>query len=239
MTTLQVQTREGRMYSIDTRLRPSGNQGPLVSSLDAFERYHAESAQLWERQAMIKARGVAGDAALLRRVEAIAERFVYARPLRDDEVAEIHRLRMRLERELAGDERAEFNVKTGRGGLLDIEFMVQMKQLRHGTDAPAVRRRATRHGLAALAAAGVVPAEQAAVLDESYAFLRTLTNRLRIERDQSVESLERDGERLPALARRLGYVGPNEAVARQLLADYGRHRERVRALYVDWFGVGA
>jgi len=237
MTTLQVQTREGRMYSIDTRLRPSGNQGPLVSSLESFARYHAESAHLWERQAMIKARGVAGDPDLAIEVEAIVQRFVYARPLGDDEVAEIHRLRMRLERELAGDERAEFNIKTGRGGLLDIEFMVQMMQLRHGAAVPEVRRRATRHALAALAEAGVVPADEAAVLEESYAFLRALTNRLRIERDQSVESLEREGYRLPALARRLGYAGPNEDVARQLLADFGRHRERVRALYVRWFGV--
>jgi glutamate-ammonia-ligase adenylyltransferase len=225
------------MYSIDTRLRPSGNQGALVSSLESFARYHAESAQLWERQAMIKARGVAGEAALRDEVEAIVERFVYARSLRDDEVAEIHRLRMRLEHELAGDERAEFNVKTGRGGLLDIEFMVQMKQLRHGADVPGVRRRATRHALAALASAGVVATEEAATLEQSYAFLRTLTNRLRIERDQPVESIEREGYRLPALARRLGYVGPNDAVAPRLLADYGSHRERVRALYVRWFGV--
>ncbi|MCC6764465.1 MAG: bifunctional [glutamate--ammonia ligase]-adenylyl-L-tyrosine phosphorylase/[glutamate--ammonia-ligase] adenylyltransferase [Deltaproteobacteria bacterium] len=237
MTTLQVRTREGRMYSIDTRLRPSGNQGPLVSSLESFARYHAERAQLWERQAMIKARGVVGEPALLREVEAIITRFVYAQPLADDEVAEIHRLRMRLERELGGDERAELNIKTGRGGLLDIEFMVQMKQLRHGSDVPEVRRRATRHALAALAAAGVVPDDEAASLEESYAFLRSLTNRLRIERDQPVESIERESERLPALARRLGYTGSNDAVADQLLADYGRHRERVRALYVRWFGV--
>ena len=237
MTTLQVRTREGRMYDIDTRLRPSGNQGPLVSSLESFARYHAESAQLWERQAMIKARGVAGEPGLNREVETIVTRFVYARPLGDDEVAEIHRLRMRLERELGGDEREGFNIKTGRGGLLDIEFMVQMKQLRHGTDVAAVRRRATRHALAALAEAGVVPADEAETLEQSYAFLRALTNRLRIERDQPVESLERESDRLPALARRLGYTGTNEAVARQLLADYGRHRERVRALYTRWFGV--
>jgi len=239
MTTLQVRTREGRMYTIDTRLRPSGNQGPLVSSLESFARYHAASAQLWERQAMIKARAVAGDPTLLSEVEEIITRFVYAAPLGDAEVAEIHRLRMRMERELGGDERAEFNIKTGRGGLLDIEFMVQMQQLRHGTAIPAVRRRATRHALEALAAAGVVPPREAATLEQSYAFLRALTNRLRIERDQPVESLEREGDAVAALARRLGYVGSNEAVARQLLGDYGRHRERVRALYVAWFGADA
>jgi glutamate-ammonia-ligase adenylyltransferase len=115
--------------------------------------------------------------------------------------------------------------------------MVQMKQLRHGTDVAAVRRPATRHALAALASAGVVAPDEAATLEQSYAFLRVLTNRLRIERDQPVESIEREGDRLPALARRLGYAGANDAVARELVADYGRHREQVRALYERWFAV--
>jgi len=175
-------------------------------------------------------------AALMAEVDAIIERFVYARPLRDDEIAEIHRLRMRMERELAGEERAGFNIKTGRGGLVDIEFLTQMLQLKHGADVPAVRRRATRHALAALAAAGLVAPGDAAALEESYAFLRTLTHRLRIERDQPVEALERGGEHLPALARRLGYEGAGDTIARRLLDDYARHRERVRALYTRWFG---
>ncbi len=237
LTTLQVPTREGSVYKIDTRLRPSGNKGPLVSSLEAFSRYHARSSQLWERQALIKARATTGDASLMADVDGIIERFVYATPLADAEVAEIHRLRMRMERELAGSERHGFNVKTGRGGLVDIEFLAQMLQLRHGTTVPSVRRRATLHALAALAEAGLLPRADATALAESYAFLRTLTNRLRIERDQPVEALEREGERLPALARRLGYEGSSDAIARRLLDDYERHRERVRALYTRWFGV--
>ena len=237
LTTLQVPTREGRVYKIDTRLRPSGNKGPLVSSLEAFSRYHAGSSRLWERQALIKARAVTGDPALMQEVEGIIERFVYAAPLGDAEVAEIHRLRMRMERELAGSERHGFNVKTGRGGLVDIEFLAQMLQLRYGATEPSVRQRATRHALAALAEAGLLPFEDADMLADSYAFLRTLTNRLRIERDQPVEALEREGERLPALARRLGYEGPSEEIGRRLLEDYERHRERVRALYLRWFGV--
>ena len=237
LTTLQVPTREGRVYRIDTRLRPSGNKGPLVSSIEAFSRYHAHSSQLWERQALIKARAITGDPALMREVEGIVERFVYATPLGDAEVAEIHRLRMRMERELAGSEEHGFNVKTGRGGLVDIEFLAQMLQLRHGAREPSVRKRATRHALAALADAGFLPREDAAVLAESYAFLRTLTNRLRIERDQPVEALEREGDRVPALARRLGYEGSSEEAGRRLLEDYERHRERVRALYTRWFGV--
>jgi glutamate-ammonia-ligase adenylyltransferase len=237
LTTLQVPTREGIAYKIDTRLRPSGNKGPLVTSREAFERYHATSSQLWERQALIKARAITGDPELMREVEAITERFVYATPLLDDQVAEIYRLRMRMERELAGDEDRGFNIKTGRGGLVDIEFVTQMLQLRHGTAHASVRRRATRHALAALAEAGLLPRPDAEALEESYAFLRTLTNRLRIERDQPVEALEREGDRLPALARRLGYEG--DEVGRRLLADYARHRERVRGLYERWFGVAA
>src|SRR5207245_2658279 len=93
------------------------------------------------------------------------------------------------------------------------------------------------HALAALAEAGLLPREDATILEESYAFLRTLTNRLRIERNQPVEALGREGDRLPALARRLGYEGTGDGVGRRLLADYARHRERVRALYERWFGV--
>jgi glutamate-ammonia-ligase adenylyltransferase len=237
MTTLQVQTREGRMYLIDTRLRPSGNAGPLVSSRDAFARYHAESAQLWERQAMIKARVVAGDTSLADEVAAIVARFVYATPLAAEGAAEIHRIRMRMEHELAGSERAGFNIKTGRGGLVDIEFLVQMLQLRHGAAMPAVCERATRPALAALAAGGVLSLEEARALDASYAFLRALTNRLRIERDQAVEALDRSGHGLAAVARRLGYEGTNDAVARRLLDDYESHREAVRSIYGRWFGA--
>ncbi len=239
LTALQVPTREGIAYHIDTRLRPSGNKGPLVSSMEAFARYHARSAQLWERQALIKARAISGVPSVMREVEQVIERFVYAKPLADDEVAEIHRLRMRMEHELAGDERDRFNVKTGRGGLVDIEFLTQMLQLRYGATVPSVRKRATRHALTALAMAGLVPPNDAATLLESYAFLRTLTNRLRIERDQPVEALAREGARLPALARRLGYHGTNAEVAQRLVNDYERHTARVRALYTRWFGAAS
>ncbi len=234
MTSLQVQTREGRMYEIDTRLRPSGNAGPLVSSLEAFARYHAQRAQLWERQAMIKARVVAGDPSLAAEVASIVHRFVYEPAFPEDGAAEIHRIRMRMERELAGSERKGFNVKTGRGGLVDIEFLVQMLQLRHGGAVPEVRQHSTRAALAALAYAGVLPEEEARALRDGYAFLRALTNRLRIERDQPVEALEREGPGLAAVARRLGYQGTGEEVAARLLADHAGHREAIRAIYQRW-----
>jgi glutamate-ammonia-ligase adenylyltransferase len=233
ISVLQVQTREGYVYKIDTRLRPSGRSGSLVSSLAAFVRYHQTSSQLWERQALIKARVVAGDLTLRESVAEVLERFAYATEIDAAGVAEIDRLRGRMEQELARERADRFNIKTGRGGIVDIEFLVQMLQLRHGQQFPALRQRATLAALKALHACGVLPTEDFQMLTRGYRFLRTLENRLRIERDQPVEALEREDEQLTALARRLGYEG-DDAAAR-LLADYQDQREAIRACYNRWF----
>src|SRR5262249_40823513 len=116
ISALQTPTREGIAYRIDTRLRPSGSQGPLVTSLDAFAAYHATSAQLWERQALIRARVVAGPSPLARRLEEVVTGFVYGRGLSDDEAAEIARMRARIEHERAAPGGRGVNIKTGRRG---------------------------------------------------------------------------------------------------------------------------
>ncbi len=149
ISTLQVQTREGAVYKIDTRLRPSGRAGSLVSSLAAFERYHQTSSQVWERQALIKARVVAGDLSLTAPIHDLLEAIVYADSIAADDVAEIDRLRGRMENELAGEAVDRFNIKTGRGGIVDIEFLVQMLQLRYGRRFSALRQRATLQALEA------------------------------------------------------------------------------------------
>src|SRR5262249_23540485 len=151
---LQTPTREGLCYRIDTRLRPSGNQGPLVASVEAFRSYHHGSAALWERQALTKARVVAGPAALAALVTETVEGVVFGAGLSAAEVAEIARMRDRIEQERGGEGRDRVNIKTGRGGLVDVEFLVQMLQLRYGGDQPAVRERSTRLALGALGAAG-------------------------------------------------------------------------------------
>ena len=143
LTFLSAPTEEGIAYKIDMQLRPSGKAGPLVSSLDAFREYHKSSSQLWERQALIKTRHVAGDPSLGREVERITQAFAYGRGLERAEVGEIHHLRMRMERELAGENENRFNLKKGRGGLVDIEFVTQMLQLTHGHRLAKLRRRET------------------------------------------------------------------------------------------------
>src|SRR5207249_1167463 len=131
LTTLQVPTREGIAYHIDTRLRPSGNKGPLVSALDSFGDYHERSAQLWERQALIKARVLSGAVALREQLEAVIARFVYGRGLAADEVAEIARMRARIAQERGAADGDAIALKAGRGGLMDVESLVRMPRLRY------------------------------------------------------------------------------------------------------------
>jgi glutamate-ammonia-ligase adenylyltransferase len=237
MSVLQTPTREGVAYRIDTRLRPSGNQGPLVTSLDAFEAYQRSSAQLWERQALIRARPLEGSEGLRARLEAAITRFVYGRGLQRADVAEMNRIRERIAVERADDDGEQVNIKTGWGGLVDIEFVVQMLQLRYGHAEPRLRQRATRAALAALEETGLLPAEDARVLWDGYAFLRALESRLRIERGQPVEAL--DQESLLGVARRLGYAGSDDEAIAALRADHERHRTAIRGVYERAFGAAA
>jgi glutamate-ammonia-ligase adenylyltransferase len=237
ISVLQTPTREGVAYRIDTRLRPSGNQGPLVSSLEAFEAYHRTSAQLWERQALIKARPVEGPAALRARLEKTITRFVYGRGLDRAGVAEVRRMRERIAAERTESDGQHVNIKTGRGGLVDVEFVVQMLQLEHGHHEPRVRVRSTRRALMALEASGRLASEDARALREGYDFLRALEGRLRIERDQPVEALDTEPEALRGVARRLGYTGSDDAVVAALRADHERHRSAIRAAYDHAFAT--
>jgi glutamate-ammonia-ligase adenylyltransferase len=231
ISALQTPTREGSVYRIDTRLRPSGNQGPLVSSLEAFAAYHATSARVWERQALIKARPLAGPAALRAELEVVVDRFVYGRGLERTEVEEIAHMRDRIERERGGGDDDEVRIKTGRGGLVDVEFLVQMLQLRHGHAEPGLRVRSTRAAIAELARVGLLPADEAAALAAGWTFLRALENRIRLERNAPVEAFEADPDALLSLARRLGYAGGDAEAVRALTADHGRHRAMIREVY--------
>jgi glutamate-ammonia-ligase adenylyltransferase len=235
MVVLQLTTREGYAYKIDTRLRPSGSHGPLVTSLEAFREYHRTSSALWERQALISARGAAGDRSLIVEVESVAESFVYGRSLTDDDVAEIARLRARMEHELARESEGRWDLKTGRGGLIDVEFVTEMLQLRHGHDHPRVRCRRTEEALDALRAEHLLDAEHHRTLLDGYRFLRRVESRLRIERDQAVHALDPGDPKLAALARRLGYGAP--AAAARLLQDLASTRNKVRGVYDEYFAA--
>jgi glutamate-ammonia-ligase adenylyltransferase len=235
ITVLQAPTREGIVYRIDTRLRPSGRSGPLVSSLESFRRYHETSARLWERQALIKARPVAGTPELQERVTTIISSFVYRAPLTADDVREIRRLRRRMERELAKESRERVNIKTGRGGLVDVEFLTQVLQLHYGPREPRVRIGNTLGALEALAQIEVLPADDYVLLVDGYRFLRRVENSLRLAYDRPVEDLDRTQMDLRPLAKRMGYEGGTDGIGEQLWRDYSVRREAIRACFERWF----
>lgn len=236
ITFLSAPTREGIVYQLDMRLRPSGRSGPLVSSLDAFTRYHEASSELWERQALIKGRPVAGDAQLGEKVKTVIQHFAYGAALTDTNLGEINHLRMRMERELAREDGSHFDVKTGRGGLIDVEFLAQMLQLRHGHECPDLRQRNTIAALAALRERNILSARDHKTLSDGYQFLRRLGHRLRLERDQDHHTLEREPAKLAAMATALGYRKRRDKNPGELLLDdYERRRERIRACYEKYF----
>lgn len=236
ITFVSVPTEEGILYKIDMRLRPSGRFGPLVSSLAAFRHYHRTSAELWERQALIKMRFVVGDSRLGRGAERVAEGFVYGEGLTPDRIAEINHLRMRMERELAKEDPSRFNLKKGKGGMVDIEFLTQMLQLSYGYRNRKLRLRGTLDGLTALRKHRIILKEDYDLLSQGYLFLRHLDHRLRLERQASIDILEREGGRLQTIAQALGYRrGAKKTPGELLLRDYEEWRERIRSCYDRFF----
>ncbi|MGB3096749.1 MAG: bifunctional [glutamate--ammonia ligase]-adenylyl-L-tyrosine phosphorylase/[glutamate--ammonia-ligase] adenylyltransferase [Candidatus Deferrimicrobiaceae bacterium] len=216
---LTTATREGTVYHLDTRLRPSGNAGPLVSSLAAFERYHEQSAKLWERQALLRCRFVAGDRDFGKQMEELVSRFIFDRPLPPDAPVEIHRLRKRMERELGKERQDRRNIKVGRGGIVDVEFAVQYLQLVHGPDNRSLRSRATLKALYELYRANVLSRDDFAAMDEGYRFLRAMEISLRLSHDDSIERF--DPSRLPPDQR----------------DRYHRETEAIRGIYLKILGL--
>ncbi len=173
-------TREGYAYQIDAALRPSGNRGTLVSSLQAFQEYHREMGRTWERQALIKARVILGEPSFIRKIQELLEQITYQAYDGPTISKEIDGLRMRMERELAHERPGRYNLKTGRGGLVDIEFLVQYLQLLHGKTEPKVRGPNTLEAIRALGEVHILDPGVADRIEGAYLYYRELETRLRL-----------------------------------------------------------
>jgi glutamate-ammonia-ligase adenylyltransferase len=207
-----------RLYDLDLSLRPEGRKGSLARSLRAFEGYYERWAQVWERQALTRGRVVAGDPDVGARFAEIARHFVWDKGLSDDDAREIRRMKARIERErVPSGEDPQFHLKLGPGSLSDVEWTVQLLQLRTG-----VRAEGTLEALSSLAAAGRLGADDAMVLAEAYRFCEAARNRLYLVRGRPGDSLPPPGHHLTALARSLGMTAP------ELRDQYRRLTRRAR-----------
>ncbi len=208
ITAISISTESGYAYNIDTRLRPSGNMGPLVANINSFIQYHKESSMLWEKQALLKARGIVGHPELLNRLFT-AIRDILASVKKDESLMkETHDIRMRLEKSVRNDT-ANFNFKKGKGGLMDIEFIIQYLELLHIGEDPSMYEKNTFLALEILMQKGYISKKDMDKLKDGYIFLRKLENRIRIDKDFSIEKISMNEEDIYPIALRMRYKGKN------------------------------
>lgn len=222
---------EGRCYEVDTRLRPSGNQGPLVTKLEAFARYHEQRAELWERQALLRLRPVAGDGALARAVMEDVRR-VTRRPPPERLGMRLLDMRARMIEERAAPS-GTLDLKMGEGGLSDIEFAVQGALLHHAAERPELLTSSTRRALRRLCRAGLVREEHARVLEEAFDHLGAAREVLTLLDDTKGGVVSPGDRRLELLARAwpqaVAFPGEDvPASAEELFARLASEAARVR-----------
>ncbi len=217
-----------RLYKIDTRLRPEGNKGPLVMSLKAFEAYYrGPRAALFEFQALLKARVVAGDAALGQKVLALTRTLVRRYDIPHDLAERMRTMRGKIE--AAAPER---DLKRGTGGMIDIEFLTQHLQLVHAAQHPSLLVPETPRALEIAAGLTVLPVRVAHWLRDTYLFFRRVETRLQIAMGLDTKEVPTDPAALRSLALRLGYADAAEGDAgHQLLVDLEDSAKETRAWY--------
>src|SRR5437773_4646184 len=190
----------GSLLRVDLRLRPEGSSGPLARSLESMENYYAGFGESWERLALIKARGIAGSRELAYEFLLLHQPFIYPKSATPDLLDEIAKIKHRIERDIVGTEKLERDVKLGRGGIRDIEFIVQTLQLIHGARHPFLQEPSMLKALRALRELDLLPSNDVLTLDKTYRFLRRVEHRLQIEAEQQTHVVPREPEALRPLA---------------------------------------
>ncbi len=258
---LTERTELGRAYRVDLRLRPEGQRGPVVMDVQSALAYYDNRGRTWERQAYIKARPVAGDLSLGTEFLESLTPWIYRRYLSHADISGIKALKRRIEQQTLGshertgvtaaspramaEEAAPVDapapvfsrgggardVKTGRGGIRDIEFVIQFLQLLNGGDLPALRTANTLDALEQLARVGCLTSQERAILEENYAFLRKIEHRLQIMLDLQTHLLPENRDELRKLALRMGYATTDEQSALDaFLNDYRAKTELNRKI---------
>jgi glutamate-ammonia-ligase adenylyltransferase len=233
-TSLLIHTKSESIFKIDLRLRPYGASGPLACSFEGFTRYYGPTgpAHSYERLALVRLRAVGGDGTLGTAVEQFRDARIYV-----DEAIDLSELRELRKKQLRDKvEPGQLNAKFSPGALVDIEYDVQIFQLKHGRSIPALRTPRIHEALEALAQAGVLSEEEGDRLSSAYGFLRRLINGLRMLRGSAQDLVlpRLDSDEFRHLARRMGYqrtagLDPE----RQLRLDFDTHTAAVRA-FIAW-----
>ena len=199
-------TADGYVFRVDMRLRPYGDSGPLTMSFAALEEYLVAQGREWERYAWIKARVISPENnAHIAELEKLAQPFVFRKYLDFGAFDSMRKLHAQIRAEVTRRDR-HHNIKLGRGGIREIEFIAQVFQLIRGGRDARLRIRPTQHVLQQLAQDGELNAAAVARLNESYIFLRNLEHRLQYLDDQQTQELPEDAELQAIIATAMGYA---------------------------------
>ncbi|SEO26320.1 bifunctional [glutamine synthetase] adenylyltransferase/[glutamine synthetase]-adenylyl-L-tyrosine phosphorylase [Actinacidiphila rubida] len=224
-------TAEGTIWPVDANLRPEGKNGPLVRTLSSHLAYYKRWAKTWEFQALLKARPMAGDAALGQEYMAAIHPMVWQAAERDHFVTDVQQMRRRVVDNIPAAQ-VDRELKLGPGGLRDVEFAVQLLQLVHGRSDLSLRSPTTLTALGQLAAGGYVGRADASSLDDAYRFLRLMEHRIQLQKMRRTHLVPEDEASLRRLGRGLGYR--SEPVA-TLNREWKRHAMEVRRLHEKLF----
>ncbi|MFI6434067.1 bifunctional [glutamine synthetase] adenylyltransferase/[glutamine synthetase]-adenylyl-L-tyrosine phosphorylase [Streptomyces sp. NPDC050759] len=219
---------------IDAGLRPEGKSGPLVRTLTSYAAYYRRWSLVWESQALLRAEPVAGDEELGRRFVELIDPLRYPTAgLGDDAVREIRRLKARMESErMPRGADPKLHTKLGPGGLSDVEWTVQLLQMRHGAGEPGLRTTRTRAALSAARGAGLISAEDTQVLDEAWVLATRVRNAVMLVRGRAGDTFPSETRELAAVGRYLGYEAGHVG---DMLDDYRRTARRARGVVEELF----
>jgi [glutamine synthetase] adenylyltransferase / [glutamine synthetase]-adenylyl-L-tyrosine phosphorylase len=218
-------TEQGRLYRLDTRLRPEGSTGRLVWSMRATVDYYYGMGRAWERQALIRLRPVAGDLGLGERLQGELDAFVFPRTFTAEEIAEIRGLKLQMEK-LAMDRGSATEIKIGKGGIRDVEYIVQYLQLVHAASVPVLKKANMFQAFEILESSGLLKPEESDILRQGYRFLRRVEHRIQMQHLRQTHQLPEDPRDLLRIARSLGFPGIDAFRGR-----LDAHSRRIRRVY--------
>ncbi|MFQ5542939.1 MAG: hypothetical protein ACE5FY_01155 [Nitrospiria bacterium] len=233
---LNEPTEQGYVYRVDLRLRPEGNTGLIVTSLKGYQRYYDSRGEIWEKLSLVKARPVAGDRRLGSRFLEMSDRFTYDNDDSEGIFNKVGALKTKIDQKISKRKQTNRHVKLGRGGIREIEFIVQSFQVAFGLKNKKIKDISTLKGLKKLETARYLSQEEARELSKAYLFLRNLENRLQMVNDQQTYLLPADQSEYRRTSLRLGYADDSQMTAEDhLKSDYQFHTDRVHQIFCRVF----
>ncbi len=232
---LSQQTQEGKLYQVDLRLRPHGTQGPITTSLNSALQYYQKFGTTWERQALLKLRPTSGNIELGKQFCQKLEPFIYRRFLSTKAMQEIKNLKLKIEHRTALQAETYRNIKTGFGGIRDLEFIVQSLQLLYGGREPHVRSGNTLQALQKLEEAGCLRPQEKIELEQAYQFFRNIEHTIQLQTGPHVHRIPEENEALESLARRINHHKQKALNANDLYHMLTRFSQGTRSMLQSIF----